>query len=198
MNTTSYNATTKVASIGPGATWQSVYELLAPAGVTVAGGRAGGIGAGGFITGGGNSFFSTSHGWACDNIQAFEVVLADGSTVLARRGGDGGDGGEHEDLWRALKGASGNLGFVTRFDMYVIDFADPAVPDIWGGLAFYDLSDTDAVIDAYVDFVEHNHEDKNSSTMLYWVYDLSCKKITHLPFLSSEWYLSTSCSPLFT
>lgn len=39
----------------------------------------------------------------------FEVVLADGSIVNA-------NANEHRDLWRALKGGSGNFGFVTRVD----------------------------------------------------------------------------------
>lgn len=178
MNTTTYDATSKVATILPGATWQSVYEVLAPSGVIVAGGRAGGIGAAGFITGGGNSFFSTSNGWACDNIRSFEVVLANGTVARASRD-------ENNDLWQALKGGSGNLGFVTSFDMYVIEFPDPAVPDIWGGIVFYDPLQADPVIDAYVDFVEHNHEDKNSSTMLYWVYSLACKTISQTATLTT-------------
>lgn len=168
LNSTTYDAKNKIASIEPGATWQSVYEVITPQGVTVTGGRAGGIGAAGFITGGGNSFFSTSHGWACDNVQNFEVVLANGSIVNANID-------QNNDLWQALKGGSGNLGLVTRFDMYIIDFPDPDVTDIWGGLAYFNLSSADEVIAAYVDFVEHNHEDKNSSTMLYWVYNYAGK-----------------------
>ena len=40
----------------------------------------------------------------------FEVVLADGRIVNANVD-------ENGELWEALKGSSGNLGFVTRFDM---------------------------------------------------------------------------------
>lgn len=45
-------------------------------GITVAGGRAGTVGVGGFISGGGIIFFAASHGMACDSIVNFEVVLA--------------------------------------------------------------------------------------------------------------------------
>lgn len=103
LNTITYDPDTKLVSIRPGATWQSVYEVLHPQGVTVAGGRAGGVGVGGFVTGSGNSFFSTSHGWSCDNVQAFQVVLANGSIVDAHADGE-------NLLWQALKGGSGNLG----------------------------------------------------------------------------------------
>lgn len=163
MNATTYDAERKVAYIQPGSTWQAVYEVLTPYGVTVAGGRSGGVGVGGFTTGGGNSFFSTSHGWACDNIRSFEIVLANGTVLNASIA-------ENNDLWQAQKGGSGNFGLVTKFEMYVIEFPDAAVPDVWGGIAYYDLNATDEVIDAYIDFVENNYVDHNSSTMLYWVY----------------------------
>ncbi|KAF3003272.1 hypothetical protein E8E14_004220 [Neopestalotiopsis sp. 37M] len=165
INKTTYNPETKIASVPPGSEWQSVYETLAPHGVTVTGGRAGTVGVGGFITGGGNSFHSASHGFACDNVHNFEVVLADGSVVDA-------NGTHNTDLWRALKGGSGNFGLVTRFDMYVIDFADAqgAAGNIWGGVVRYDLDATDAVIDAYVDFAESVESDQNSSSLPYWAY----------------------------
>lgn len=123
------------------------------------------MGVGGFITGGGNSFHSASHGFACDNVHNFEVVLADGSVVDA-------NGTHNTDLWRALKGGSGNFGLVTRFDMYVIDFADAqgAAGNIWGGVVRYDVDATDAVIDAYVDFAESVESDQNSSSLPYWAY----------------------------
>lgn len=55
------------------------------------------------------SFHTNSRGFACDNVGNFEVVLADGSIVNA-------NAEENSDLWRSLKGASGNFGFVTRID----------------------------------------------------------------------------------
>jgi FAD/FMN-containing dehydrogenase len=78
MNETTYDAESKTASIQPGARWGQVYEALTPHGVTVAGGRAAGVGVAGFLTGGGNSFFTGSRGFACDNVVDFEVVLASG------------------------------------------------------------------------------------------------------------------------
>ena len=52
MNSTVYHPENKTASIFPGARWQSVYKKLEKDGVTVAGGRAGPVGAGGFLLGG--------------------------------------------------------------------------------------------------------------------------------------------------
>jgi len=78
MNTTTYNEETMIASIQPGSRWGGVYSTLDPKGVTVAGGRAATVGVSGFITGGGNSFYSAQKGFSCDTVTNFEVVLASG------------------------------------------------------------------------------------------------------------------------
>lgn len=78
MNATTYDDETQVASIQPGSRWRGVYETLDPYHATVAGGRAASVGVAGFLTGGGNSFFSARKGFACDQVLNFEVVLASG------------------------------------------------------------------------------------------------------------------------
>lgn len=78
MNATTFDPATKVASILPGSRWNQVYATLEPHGVTVAGGRAGTVGVAGFLTGGGNSFYTAEKGFACDNVVNFEIVLGTG------------------------------------------------------------------------------------------------------------------------
>jgi len=163
MAGTTYDPASKLASIQPGGHWQTVYDTLAPFGVTVTGGRAGTVGTGGFVTGGGNSFHSASHGFACDNVANFEVVLADGTITNA-------NATSNRDLWTAMKGSSGNLGLVTRMDMYTIDFPNPANPVIWGGNLLYDASAGPAVMDALVEFTNNVAKDENSSAIVYWAY----------------------------
>ncbi|KAK4148251.1 FAD binding domain-containing protein [Dichotomopilus funicola] len=161
MNETTYNSKTGIASIQPGAHWQSVYETLAPHGVVATGGRAGSVGVGGFLTGGGNSFHSASHGLGCDNVVNFEVVIADGSIINA-------NAEQNPDLWVALKGGSGNLGLVTRFDLSTIKYPNPAKPEIWGKFISYDPSAGGGVIDAMVDFTDKAHLDQNTTSILYF------------------------------
>ncbi|KAK8085697.1 hypothetical protein PG997_006968 [Apiospora hydei] len=163
MNSTTYDADRKIASIQPGTHWQPVYETLSPFGVTVTGGRAGTVGASGFISGGGNSFHSASHGFAADNVQNFEVVLGDGKIVNA-------NAEENADLWQALKGGSGNYGLITRYDMFAIEFPDRDSTDIWGGIVIYDVAEQEAVIDSYVKFAENSGQDQNSTSIVYWAY----------------------------
>lgn len=78
MNATTYDERTQIASIYPGSRWRGVYETLDPYNVTVPGGRTASVGVAGFLTGGGNSFYSARKGFACDNVVNFEVVLASG------------------------------------------------------------------------------------------------------------------------
>ena len=63
-----------------------------------------------FLLTGGMSFFAPRYGFACDNVENFEVVLAGGKIVNA-------NARVNRDLWFALKGGSNNFGIVTRFDL---------------------------------------------------------------------------------
>lgn len=59
--------------VGPGNHWVDVYEALETQGISVIGGRVSAIGVGGLTLGGGISFFSGRYGWACDNVNNYEV-----------------------------------------------------------------------------------------------------------------------------
>lgn len=164
FNETTYDEETKVVSVGPGGHWGNVYDTLTPFGVTVTGGRAGSVGVGGFLLGGGNSFHSGTHGFGCDQVKNFEVVLADGSVVDANEG-------ENADLWKALKGGSGNFGLVTRYDMYAIEFKDSDKPEIWGGLLGFDYAQTVPVIGAFINFTDNVGTDPATSSIMGWGYN---------------------------
>ncbi|KAL7948253.1 hypothetical protein V8C42DRAFT_362863 [Trichoderma barbatum] len=90
--------------------WVNVFSFLDGTGLTVIGGRVAGVGVGGFTLGGGISYFSGRHGWACDNILAYEIVLADGSIRNVTQNSD-------PDLFFALRGGGNNFGIVTRIDL---------------------------------------------------------------------------------
>jgi FAD/FMN-containing dehydrogenase len=60
-------------SVGAGNVWFDVYTQLQPMGLSVVGGRVSAIGVGGLTLGGGISFFSGRYGWACDNVNTYEV-----------------------------------------------------------------------------------------------------------------------------
>jgi hypothetical protein len=163
MNATAWKPDTDLVSIQPGSRWQDVYDVLTPHGITVAGGRVGSVGVGGLLSGGGISFFAASHGWACDNIANYEVVLANGSIVYA-------NAQDNPDLWQALKGGSANLGLVTRFDMLPIELVGPSEGTIWGGNLVFGSESGDALINALVDFSDNVYKDENSSASVSFSY----------------------------
>ncbi|KAK8078225.1 oxidoreductase [Apiospora saccharicola] len=139
------------ATIGPGNRWGDVYSILDEQGLSTSGGRVASVGVGGLVTGGGMSFFSSRHGYVCDNVevcpysktplnrstlggsliddgQNFEVILASGEMVNA-------NATSHPDLWRALKGGSNNSGVVTSLTMRTFPQGN-----FWGGFLVFDMA----------------------------------------------------------
>ncbi|KAK3367557.1 hypothetical protein B0H63DRAFT_489410 [Podospora didyma] len=157
---TEFDAATETAIIGPGARWREVYAELHKRGRVVAGGREGNVGVAGLLLGGGNTFFTARRGFACDNVVAYEVVLADGSIVTATAN-------THADLFRALKGGSNNFGIVTSFRM-------AAIPcnKVWGGMTFFPKQIIPAAIDAIVAFTDNLRHDPDSNLVCIF---------THMP-----------------
>ncbi|KAI1404447.1 hypothetical protein F4819DRAFT_483619 [Hypoxylon fuscum] len=152
LNSTKYDDTNQTAHLEPGGKWKDVYAELEKHGRTVAGGREAEVGVGGFLLGGGNTFYASRYGLACDSVIAYEIVLADGSIITAEAAG------EHADLFRALKGGGNNFGIVTRFTMQTI----PSGP-IWGGLALHPLDAVPAGVKALVDFTTNSASDPYSN-----------------------------------
>ena len=154
MNATTYDESEQVASIQPGTSWGPVYETLAPYNVVPVGGRADVVGVGGFVTGGGYSFHTGVRGFACDSVVNFEVVLGDGSIVNA-------NSGENADLWKALKGGSGNFGFVTRIDTQVWPSSE-----VYANLNSYTLDKKPELNKLFKDFVEAQDDEPESQMIL--------------------------------
>jgi FAD/FMN-containing dehydrogenase len=99
-----------------------------------------GTGIAGLTLGGGIGWLNGACGLACDNVRGFDVVLADGTLVRA-------DAVEHEDLYWALRGGSGNFGVVTAIDYHLHRVASVLV-----GALFYPLECAKDVLHRYVEF----------------------------------------------
>ncbi|KAI9710275.1 MAG: hypothetical protein M1820_002769 [Bogoriella megaspora] len=161
MTDVTYDAHSKLASIQPGPRWGDVYQELLKYDVCVTGGRDGNVGIGGFLTGGGNSYYAGRYGLACDNVANFEVVLANGDIINA-------NATSHSDLWTALKGGSGNFGIVTRFDMYTF----PA-KDLWGGIRAAARSEGDELAQTMVDFTNDNSKNPEDAYIINYTFNPS-------------------------
>ncbi|KAJ5827593.1 FAD-binding type 2 [Penicillium robsamsonii] len=143
MDTITLNEDKTVASIGPGNNWLSTYSFLEPYGLAVIGGRASSIGVGGFVLGGGISYHSNLHGWACDNVESFEVVTASGLIVTA-------SATSYPDLYWALRGGGNNFGLVTKYNLYTI----PS-PVLYGGARIFLETEFPDVINAWVNVINN-------------------------------------------
>ena len=158
MNGSSYDAETNLAKIQPGGRWRDGYANLHEQGVIGIGGRDGDVGVGGFFLGGGNTYFMGRHGFGCDSISNFEVVLANGSVVNANESANA-------DLWKALRGGGSNYGVVTRYDL-------DAIPSKNVSYSFQvvTMEQTDAVIDATVEFTDLPEEQSSHDGLFvtYW------------------------------
>jgi hypothetical protein len=99
-----------VATIGPGALVIDVLEqVLQPHSYGAVVGACPSVGEGGYILGGGFSYYSRLHGLGVDNVLEMRVVLASGTLVTASIS-------RHPDLFWAMLGAgSAGYGVVTSF-----------------------------------------------------------------------------------
>ncbi|RHZ58922.1 FAD-binding oxidoreductase [Aspergillus thermomutatus] len=141
------SADKSLVSVGPGQRWGGVYAALDTIGVSVPGGRDSPVGVGGTTLGGGFGYFATQVGFACDNVVAYQVVLANGRIVNATKDND-------HDLWLALKGGSSNFGIVTNFV-----FRTFPLGEIWGGDIYYPVSTLDKQLEAFYRFTSDPHYD---------------------------------------
>ncbi|KAH8703112.1 putative FAD dependent oxidoreductase, partial [Talaromyces proteolyticus] len=148
-NIVAYDADTQTAKIGPGLTWAQAQQGLEGTGMTVVGGRLGGVGIGGYILGAGLSFLSAQYGWAANNVVDLEVVLANGTIVHA-------NDFENEDLFAALKGGGSSFGIVTQYTLKTYPIADK----VWGGVITFGQDKTPQVLEAIRNFVEYYPDDK--------------------------------------
>lgn len=141
FNSVSYDAQKQLVSFGSGLLWDTVYEYLDPHGVTVAGGRAPGVGAAGFILGGGYAWVSNQYGLSADTLVEAEVVLPNGSVTTA-------SASKNPDLFWALKGGFNNFGIVTKFTLKTF----PQTL-IHGGRSVFSANYSSQVIDFAANFV---------------------------------------------
>jgi FAD/FMN-containing dehydrogenase len=124
-----------------GCVWGDVDKAAHEFGLAVPSGILSSTGVGGLTLGGGTGYLSRHYGLAIDNLLEVEMVLADGSCVIANNK-------ENTDLFWAVRGGGGNFGVVTSF----LFKANP-VQTVYGGPMFWPLEYSADLLRFWQDFI---------------------------------------------
>lgn len=128
----------RLAIVGPGCDLGDIDRATQAHGLATTLGFVSETGAAGLTLGGGFGYLSRRFGWTVDDLEAVEIVLADGSLRRASRSAN-------DDLFWALRGGGGNFGIVTEF-VYKLHEVGPKVT---AGLIAWPASEAEAVLHIY-------------------------------------------------
>ena len=113
---------TRTAWAEAGNTAAELNAEVAKHGLVIGFGDTGTVGIAGITLGGGVGYLVRKFGLTIDNLEAVELVTADGELITA-------DADHHPDLFWALRGGGGNFGVATRFKYRLQE-----LPRITGGM----------------------------------------------------------------
>ncbi|KIW90104.1 uncharacterized protein Z519_09535 [Cladophialophora bantiana CBS 173.52] len=154
LNTITIDRNNNTARVGAGNTWRRIYGELEGQGYIAVGGRSADVGVGGFLVGGGISFYAAEHGWGIDNVRSFEIVLGSGEVVTASPDSE-------PELFRALKGGGSNFGVITSYTLNIYPYRG-----MWGGRTLVHPSHAQKAIEAYADFIPRLDVDSKGHTIV--------------------------------
>jgi FAD binding domain len=100
-----------------GALVEDVAEAAGTTGMCSMPGTSPNVGVIGYTLGGGLSWFGRQHGWACNRVNAIELVTADGEPRTVNAGSD-------PELFWALRGGGGGYGIVTALHLELLPISE--------------------------------------------------------------------------
>ena len=132
------DADARLARVGPGCTLGDVDQATQQHGLATTLGFVSATGVAGLTLGGGFGYLSRRFGWTVDDLEAVEIVTADGKVLHASRS-------ENDDLFWALRGGGGNFGVVTEFVFKLHEVGRK----VTAGIIAWPGSEAEAVLDVF-------------------------------------------------
>ncbi|HEY4084667.1 MAG TPA: FAD-dependent oxidoreductase [Bryobacteraceae bacterium] len=147
MNYVRVDPTSRNVLVGGGAKWRDVDHATHAFGLAVPSGIISSTGVAGLTLGGGMGHLTRKYGLTIDNLISVDLVLADGSFVVA-------SAEENPDLFWAVRGGGGNFGVATAFL-----FEGQPVHTVCAGPMLWPLSDAADVMKWYRRFITQAPEE---------------------------------------
>jgi hypothetical protein len=113
------------------------------------------VGVGGLTLGGGIGWAVRKQGLTIDNLEAAEIVTADGRSLCV-------NANEYSDLFWALRGGGGNFGVVTSFD-----FRAQPLRSVLGGMFNYKISEIETVLTGWASHMQSAPDELSSSLVIF-------------------------------
>jgi FAD/FMN-containing dehydrogenase len=145
----------RTARVEAGALWQEVADAAGEYGLAGLAGFAPDIGVTGHVLGGGLSWLGRTYGLAANNVEAFELVTADGRLVRA-------DAASEPDLFWALRGGGGSFGVVTAMELRL-----HPVAEVYAGLLYWPAEAGQRVLQAWRELTGDDVPDQFTTTVRY-------------------------------
>ncbi len=127
----------RTVRLAAGVAWQSVLEEAARFGLAPICGSAPGIGAVGYLSGGGLGPLARTYGVGSDYVRTAQVVVGDGRILSATPT-------ENADLFWGVRGGKATLGIVTDMEVDLVP-----LDSFYGGALWFDAADTGRVLAAW-------------------------------------------------
>jgi FAD/FMN-containing dehydrogenase len=135
MNRVTVDAAKRTAVAEGGATWGTFNAETMKHGLATTGGVISSTGVAGLTLGGGLGWLMALHGMAVDNLDAAQIVTADGTVVTC-------NANNNADLFWAIRGGGGNFGVAATLTFRLHPVSEMVV----GGLAAHPLDKAPAML----------------------------------------------------
>jgi FAD/FMN-containing dehydrogenase len=147
--------TARLAHVQAGSLLGPVDQAAQAAGMATVLGTVADTGVAGLTLGGGEGRLSRKHGLTIDNLEAVDVVTADGRSLHV-------SATDNPDLFWAVRGGGGNFGVATAFTYRLHEI----VPLLYGGTLTYPYADAGQMLRSYADIMAHAPDELSADVAL--------------------------------